>query len=315
MPEIRLISNKIIPFAMLPDNNNIKVDPGPAESKKPPAKSNDRQRNRKMRKLKVDTTVPKYPRNFEYLLQIIGGTSIAWISFLLLRNLWTQWSESGCDSDQFRSLDIYLNLAAEVYGQEAAVMRIGTALKDHTGVTTMVFYGSVGTGKTFTANLIANHYPMADFHYYRWDAYFKSNVNQIADMDKAIDRLPWCRQQLVIIDNMQPADVIFFEDISRNLHSRASPKLKVIMIFVIGMQHNASDDYAAFEARMLELAEDSRTPRHVIKFRAFDEHDVIQYLQRKALPVDADSGDLATMAKSVNVTEYGFKRLYWRGHL
>lgn len=180
----------------------------------------------------------------------------------------------------------------------------------NTSFSCVMFVGRTGVGKSFTANLIAKHYP------------FPKNVLMVSSKELSNEKKGYaafklalfkivqetithgiCSHYMIVLDNLNPNDIPLVKKISDRLRAVGNAYHLVLQaLFVFqGTEHTIEQE------TILEIIPEVR----LIKFTNLSRNDMEYCIRREALAIGIDLSKIdyivQIVANQINVSRYGCK--------
>lgn len=205
---------------------------------------------------------------------------------------------------------LVLELQQKIFRQDIAIQNLTALLKSHSGVTTMSFVGGCGTGKSYTAKLMAEYYSKGNYNSYAWTGEEK-HLHHVAALQELILSLPTCRPELLIVDNLSWEQKPYVEDMFRWLKSSSRMREKnLIVLFAFNFDRYGEEGKEKWEANLIGELEKT----NVVHYKSFQDADAKDYLvqfreDQNEGAIELNSEKLELIVENANVKQYGLKRL------
>nr|XP_044251127.1 uncharacterized protein LOC108062320 [Drosophila takahashii] len=168
-----------------------------------------------------------------------------------------------------------------VLHQDGALEQLEQAL-DSPSRQIIALVGSSGVGKSLTAGILRNHFPWPEnVRTLSW-----SGARSVRRLEGLLTQLAYCGQNLIVVDNMEPADAEHVPAISELIKAHdeianrtEQPHLKQLTVLLVFSVNRLQGD-EEFEAEMETLR---RLPRsHVITYAALEAIHLVDCIRREA---------------------------------
>lgn len=207
--------------------------------------------------------------------------------------------------------NIQRELAEKLFGQDIAMHNLTRILKTHSGLTTLNFVGSCGTGKSFTANLMAKHFE--EFHPYHWGAEQEDDEMHVRLLQDHILSLTQCQPSLVVVDNLSSRQKPHVEDLHRWLMNNSRwNRVNLVVVFIFTVDRYDGDVVADQQMQLDTMGglQDS----NLVIFKSFQEGDGRDFLTKK-IGVQLNFETIEDIVRHANVPRYGLKKLAHKFHV
>lgn len=138
-------------------------------------------------------------------------------------------------------------LKEQVIGQDDAIKLIGASLNlaNREKIIQLALFGDVGVGKTFTSNIIMEHWKWKPVISLIFDINFQMHLagQEATDNDLKVvtTRLSDCGFNLVVIDDLKAEAVERMKKLERNLHRIAKQNMfKIVLIVIFNESSNST---------------------------------------------------------------------------
>uniref|UniRef100_A0A1I8P4L8 AAA+ ATPase domain-containing protein n=1 Tax=Stomoxys calcitrans TaxID=35570 RepID=A0A1I8P4L8_STOCA len=296
------------------DDEDVKAST--AEMKKPKS-----HRRKKLRRLAEETTQQTNNKHVSRCKRLLLFTALLTFTIALLmghyyrqnnsnnqhilkeflktyRNQYTQIihaKQNYCDQQQsLAQTELFERIKSyRIVNQDKTLQHIEMALRNESDLNAVALVGPVGVGKSLFMRAMIENFPWQEnVRTYAWNTYARDEADKFHTLQKMIDQLSDCGQNLLVVEDLRPhdRDVVAWVN-QRVQQSIANQQKRVIVFYVFSLNTMLPQPQFKESKMMVEILPDT----NVIHFNAIGESELRDCIER-----ELDLADLKLSSQHVD---------------